>query len=35
MKTQKDVIEKIPQNVIKIIFNNNETQMNLMIMKHK
>ena len=26
----KDVIEKIPQNVIKIIFNNNETQMNLM-----
>ena len=30
MKTQKDVIEKIPQNVIKIIFNNNETQMNLM-----
>ena len=30
MKRQKDDIEKIPQNVIKIIFNNNETQMNLM-----
>jgi len=30
MKRQKDDIEKIPQNVIKIIFNNNETQMNIM-----
>ena len=30
MKKQKDDIEKIPQNVIKIIFNSNETQVNLM-----
>ena len=30
MKKQKDEIEKIPQNVIKIIFNDNETQVNLM-----
>ena len=30
MKKQKDDIEKIPQNVIKIIFNNNETQVNLL-----
>ena len=30
MKKQKDDIEKIPQNVIKIIFNNNEAQVNLM-----
>ena len=30
MKRQKDDIEKIPQNVIKIMFNNNEIQVNLM-----
>ena len=29
MKKQKDDIEKIPQNVIKIMFNSNETQVNL------
>ena len=35
MKKQKDDIEKIPTNVIKIIFNNNETQVNLMKEKVK
>ena len=35
MKKQKDDIEKIPQNVIKIIFNCNETQVNLMQEKIK
>ena len=35
MKKQKDDIEKIPSNVIKIIFNNNETQVNLMKEKIK
>jgi hypothetical protein len=35
MKKQKDDIEKIPQNVIKIIFNCNETQVNLIQEKIK